>query len=108
MVILTIVLCIAVLIVMIGFLHINAFLSFLGVSLLAGILLGLPSDKIFFAFQKGIGDTIGSLVTIICLGAMLGKLIAESGAAQKIASTLANLFGVKYLQWALLCTGFIV
>ncbi len=54
------------------------------------------------------GDTIGTLITIVVLGAMLGKLIAESGAAQQIASVLAKAFGVKYIQWALLITGFIV
>jgi Gnt-I system high-affinity gluconate transporter len=60
------------------------------------------------AIQKGMGDTIGTLVTIVVLGAMLGKLIAESGAAQQIAFVLAKAFGVKYIQWALLITGFIV
>ncbi len=54
------------------------------------------------------GDTIGTLITIVVLGAMLGKLIAESGAAQQIASVLAKAFGVKNIQWALLITGFIV
>jgi Gnt-I system high-affinity gluconate transporter len=39
---------------------------------------------------------------------MLGKLVADSGAAQKIAEVLVNLFGVKYIQWALVVVGFIV
>jgi Gnt-I system high-affinity gluconate transporter len=54
------------------------------------------------------GDTLGSLVSIICLGAMLGKLVAESGAAQKIAAVLMQAFGVRYMQWALMITGFII
>ncbi len=58
--------------------------------------------------QKGIGDTLGSLVIIIALGAMLGKLVAESGAAQKIAAVMMNAFGIKYVQWALVVTGFII
>lgn len=58
--------------------------------------------------QKGIGDTLGSLVIIIVLGAMLGKLVAESGAAQKIAAVMMNSFGRKYVQWALVVTGFII
>jgi len=41
-------------------------------------------------------------------GAMLGKLAAESGAAQQIASSLMKLFGPKYIQWALMITGFII
>ncbi|HXB91941.1 MAG TPA: gluconate:H+ symporter, partial [Puia sp.] len=45
---------------------------------------------------------------VIVLGAMLGKLVAESGAAQRIATSLMNVFGTKYIQWALMITGFIV
>ena len=58
--------------------------------------------------QKGIGDTLGSLVIILVVGAMLGKLVAESGAAQKIAAVMMNSFGRKYVQWALVVTGFII
>jgi Gnt-I system high-affinity gluconate transporter len=47
-------------------------------------------------------------VIIIALGAMLGKLVAESGAAQKIAAVMMNAFGRKYVQWALVVTGFII
>src|SRR4029078_1786739 len=51
---------------------------------------------------------LGSLVIIIALGAMLGKLVADSGAAQKIASVMMEAFGEKYIQWALVGTGFII
>lgn len=51
---------------------------------------------------------LGSLVIIIVLGAMLGKLVAESGAAQKIANTLVKTFGTKHITWAMMLTGFIV
>ena len=60
------------------------------------------------AVEHGIGDTLSSLVIIISLGAMLGKMVAESGAAQKIAAVLMQIFGRKYLQWALMITGFII
>ena len=100
--------CIAILILLITWGKLNAFLAFLVVSVLAGILLKLPAEKIMTAVQHGIGDTLGSLVSIICLGAMLGKLVAESGAAQKIAMVLMNAFGARYLQWALMITGFII
>lgn len=78
------------------------------VAIFAGLLLGMPATTLVTAIQKGMGDTIGTLVTIVVLGAMLGKLIAESGAAQRIAFVLAKAFGLKYIQWALLITGFIV
>lgn len=101
-------LCIAGLILMITLGKVNPFLAFLVVSIAAGLLLGIPFNKIIISVQKGIGDTLGSLVIIIALGAMLGKLVADSGAAQKIASVMMKAFGTKYIQWALVATGFIV
>jgi Gnt-I system high-affinity gluconate transporter len=106
--ILIVVLCIALLIILISQLKLNAFLSFLIISILAGFLLGLDSLKVTGAIQKGIGDMLGGLVIVIVGGAMLGKLVADSGAAQQIASGMMKLFGEKYIQWALMFTGFII
>ena len=108
MTILIVLLCIIVLVLLITWGKIDAFLSFLVVAIAAGLLLGVPFNKIVQSVQKGIGDILGSLVIVICLGAMLGKLVAESGAAQRITSTLRKAFGEKNIQWALMTTGFIV
>ena len=108
MTILTVLLCIILLIVMISVFKINAFLSFLVVSIVAGMSLGLPLTKIAGAVEKGMGDVLGSLVIIITTGAMLGKLVAESGAAQKIAEVMMSTFGKKHIQWAMVITGFII
>jgi Gnt-I system high-affinity gluconate transporter len=54
------------------------------------------------------GDLLGTLIIIIGLGAMLGKLVAESGAAEKIAAGLIRFSGEKNLVWALLLTAFII
>jgi Gnt-I system high-affinity gluconate transporter len=108
MTLITIVLCILSLVILISWGKINAFLAFLLVSIATGLLLGIPLQTITGSVQKGIGDTLGSLVIVISLGAMLGKLVAESGAAQQIASTMMGIFGLKYIQWALMATGFIV
>ena len=86
----------------------NAFISFIIVSLLVGIAMGMEFDAVVQAIQNGIGDTLGFLVLILGLGAMLGKLIAESGAAQRISSKLVARFGTRYVQWAVMLTGFIV
>jgi Gnt-I system high-affinity gluconate transporter len=108
MTIFIIILCILALVLLITWGKINAFLAFLIVSIATGLLLGIPLNKITGAVQKGIGDTLGSLVIVIALGAMLGKLVAESGAAQKITQVLLNAFGIRHMQWALMITGFIV
>jgi Gnt-I system high-affinity gluconate transporter len=101
-------LCIAILVLLITYFKINAFLAFLIVSILAGFLLGIEPTKIIGSVQKGLGDMLGSLIIVVVAGAMLGKLTAESGAAQRIASGMMKLFGATYIQWALLVTGFII
>jgi Gnt-I system high-affinity gluconate transporter len=100
--------CILLLVLLITWGKCNPFLAFLIVSILTGLLMGIPLGSITKSVQKGLGDTLGSLVIIICVGAMIGKLVADSGAAQKIATVLMRLFGEKYLQWALMVTGFII
>ncbi|MFA6085344.1 gluconate:H+ symporter [Mucilaginibacter sp.] len=105
---LVILFCIVLLILLVSWAKINPFLAFLIVSIAAGLCLGIPLDKITASVQKGLGDTLGSLAVIICLGAMLGKLVATSGAAQKIAGVLVNAFGIKYIQLALVAAAFIV
>lgn len=100
--------CILLLVLLITWGKTNAFLAFLVVSLLAGWLLGIPVDRLAQAVEKGMGDTLGALAGVIIMGAMLGKLVAESGAAQQIASSLMSVFGTKYIQWALMVTGFVI
>ena len=99
---------IILLILLISYFKINAFLSFLIVSIGAGLLLGVNPAQIGSTIQKGIGDMLGSLVIVIIAGSMLGKLVAETGAAQKIASGMMHIFGEKYLQLALTITGFVI
>ncbi|MFI5156717.1 MAG: gluconate:H+ symporter [Chitinophagales bacterium] len=108
MTIFIVVFCIVILVLLITWAKLNAFLALLLVSILAGLLLGIPLSGIVQSLQKGIGDTLGSLVIIIAIGAMLGKLVAESGAAQKISSVMMKIFGEKYIRWGMMVTGFIV
>src|SRR5579864_6245946 len=86
----------------------NAFLSFLLVSMGIGLANGMTIDSVNHAVQKGMGDLLGSLVVILVIGAMIGKLIADYGAAQRIVSAFMQWFGKKYLVWALVLTAFIV
>ncbi|MDB5086131.1 MAG: gluconate transporter [Mucilaginibacter sp.] len=108
MILLTILFCIVLLVILVSWAKVNPFVAFLIVSITAGLLLGIPLENITKSVQKGLGDTLGTITIIICLGAMTGKLVATSGAAQKIAEVLVNLFGVRYIQWALVVVGFIV
>ena len=86
----------------------NAFIAFIIVSIFVGVGLGMRILDVVQSIQNGIGNTLGGLVLILGLGAMLGKLVADSGAAQKITTKMVAAFGVKNIQWAVVLTGFIV
>ena len=86
----------------------NSFLSFVIVALTVGIAEGMSLDNTIVSIENGIGSTMGFLVLILGFGSMLGKLVAESGAAQRITSRLIKAFGIKHIQLALMLTGFIV
>ncbi len=87
---------------------VNAFISFTLVCIYVGLLMGMPVETIVEAIKKGMGDTLGLLVLILGFGSMLGKIVADSGAAQKITQTLVDTFGIKKIHWALMLTGLIV
>jgi gluconate transporter len=99
---------IVLLVLLISWGKVQPFLAFLVASSVAGVLLGLPAEKVPGVLEKGIGNLLGGLLGIVCIGAMFGKLVANSGAAQKIAMVLMRLFGEKHLTWALMFTGFLV
>ena len=103
-----IVFAILLLVLLITWAKFNPFLAFLIISIAAGIALGIPVTDITRSVKKGIGDMLGELVIIICVGAMLGKMVAESGAAQKISNVMMKIFGRKYFAWAMMITGFVV
>ena len=86
----------------------NAFISFVIVSLVVGVAEGMEFLKVLTAIEVGIGKTLGSLIMILGFGAMLGKLVADSGAAQRITTKLVDKFGKRNIQWAVVLTGFIV
>ncbi|MBL7876624.1 MAG: gluconate transporter [Cyclobacteriaceae bacterium] len=105
---LIVVVSILFLVLLISYFKVNAFLSFLIISILCGLFLGIDPANIESTIHKGMGDMLGSLVIVILAGSMLGKLVAETGAAQKIATSLMSIFGQSYLQLALMITGFVI
>lgn len=105
------VLCLAailLLVLLIIWVKLDAFISFILVSVLLGVASGMSTNQLSEALENGIGNMLGSLIIILGFGAMLGKLVAESGAAQQITDSLIHLFGEKYLAWAMSLAGLIV
>ena len=99
---------IAFLILLIVWIKLDTFISFVIVSIALGLASGLDIRHIIDAIQKGIGNIMGSLVIILGFGAMLGKLIADSGAAQQITQSLVKISGIRRIQWAMALSGFLV
>ena len=108
MTLLIVIASLGLLVLLITYWKVNSFISFLLVSIFAGVCFGLPLPDIAKSIQKGLGDTLGSLVIILVLGAMLGKLVAASGAAKQISGTLIDLFGLSNITWGLMLTGFVI
>ena len=91
-----------------GGFSIHPFIGFLLVSVLLGLFLGLSPVAIVAAIEKGIGDLMASLLILLVLGAMFGKIVAETGAAQRIASVMLQVAGPKNIQWAMAGIGFVI
>lgn len=103
-----VVLGIVALLLLIMGLKLNTFISLIIVSFGVAIALGMPLETIVKTIEAGLGGTLGHLALIFGLGAMLGRLIADSGGAQRIAMTLVNKFGEKNIQWAVVAASFII
>lgn len=86
----------------------HAFVALLLVSLIVGILAGMPLNEVVTSIQNGMGGTLGFVAVVVGLGAMFGQMLEVSGGAERLAQTLVKKFGEDKSQWALGITGFLV
>ena len=86
----------------------NPFLSLLLVSLALAVATGMPLETIVASFETGTGNTLGHIAIVVGLGTMLGKMMAESGASDRIAETLIHLFGERHVPWSMMCAALVV
>ncbi len=96
------------LIVLIARFKLHPFVALIAVSLGLGTAAGMPFVSVVKAFQDGVGGVLGFIAIVVALGTMLGKMMAESGGATRIATTLISLFGEKRVHWAIMFVAFIV
>ena len=99
---------IAILLALITWAKLNPLLALLVTAFCAGVLNGMSADAALKSILKGFGDTLGSLALMILFGAMLGKLIEESGAAHTITGALIAAMGRNRIQWAVLIVAFLI
>ncbi len=102
------VIAVAALIVLIARYKLHPFIALISVSLALGVAAGMPPGAAVKAFQDGVGSTLGFIAIVVGLGTMLGKMMAESGAATRIATTLIGRFGEQRIHWAIMFVAFIV
>jgi GntP family gluconate:H+ symporter len=96
------------LILLIAVFKLNPFISLLVSSLSLAVVAGMPLSTVVHSFEAGVGGTLGHIAIVVALGTMLGKMMAESGAANQIAYTLIRLFGEKRIHWAMVVIGLVV
>lgn len=95
------VVAIAVIVVLITKVKLHPFLSLVLGSLVLGLAAGMPVDKLIKSFSNGVGSTVASVGILIALGAMLGKLLADSGGADQIVDTVLGKARGAALPWAM-------
>ncbi|WP_339234355.1 gluconate:H+ symporter [Oceanobacillus sp. FSL W7-1281] len=86
----------------------NGFIALILVAILVGLLEGMPLNTVMESISDGIGGQLNDLILILGFGAMLGKVMADSGAAQRISNTLIGKLGIKRVQVAMLIVSFIL
>jgi GntP family gluconate:H+ symporter len=99
---------VAIVVGLIVALKMHAFLALTIGSLFMGLASGFGLDKSVASFIKGFGGTLGSVGLVLALGTMLGKLLAESGGASQIASTVLGRTGARGVPWAMALIAMIV
>jgi gluconate:H+ symporter, GntP family len=96
------------LIVLIAVVKLNPVITLLVTALSLAVVAGMPMTSVIHSFEMGVGGVLGHIAIIVALGTMLGKMMAESGASDRIAYTLIRAFGEKNVPWAMLAIALIV
>src|SRR6188472_2791797 len=101
-------LSVTVVVLLIVWVRMPAFLALAAGSLIVGLAARMPLADIPRAFQAGVGDTLGFVAMVIGLGTVMGKLLAESGGAGVVSAAVIRAMGVRRLDWAMMLSGFVI
>lgn len=102
------VIAIALMIYAISKLKIHPFLSIMAISLIFGIIAGIPLADLPNVIGTGFSNTFKSIGIVIIFGALIGTLLEKTGAALKMADVVVRLVGKKRPELAMLLMGWIV
>jgi len=98
----------AVIIALITWLKVNPFVALTIGSIAVGLATGLEPAKAVTSYTNGFGSTMGSVGVLIGLGAIFGKLLADSGGADQIVDTLVGRSSPRTLPWTMALVGAII
>ncbi|MGZ4551002.1 MAG: GntP family permease [Blastococcus sp.] len=99
---------IAVIVVLITRFKVHPFLSLTIGSLVTGAVAGMKMADTVTSFSTGVGATVASVGLLIALGAMFGRLLADSGGADQIVDTIVGRAGARTLPWAMALVGALI
>jgi len=99
---------IAILLILVLYFRIQAFLSLLIASIVVGLLAGLNGVQVIETVQKGMAGTLGFVATVVGLGAILGAILEHSGGTKAIVNFMITKFGINRAPSALAISGFII
>ncbi|MGL6018228.1 MAG: GntP family transporter [Gibbsiella quercinecans] len=99
---------VALLLLMVIKARIQPFVALLLVSLLVALASGIPTGEVMKVMTAGMGGVLGSVTIIIGLGAMLGRMIEQSGGAESLAQRFSQVMGPKHTVAALTIAAFIL
>ncbi|WP_030758609.1 gluconate:H+ symporter [Streptomyces griseus] len=92
---------IAVIVLLITKFKLHAFLALTIGSLALGAFAGAPLADTIKSFSTGLGNTVAGVGVLIALGAILGKLLADSGGADQIVDTILARASKRSMPWAM-------
>jgi GntP family gluconate:H+ symporter len=99
---------IAVIVLLITRFKIHPFLGLTIGSLVVGAIAGRPMADTAASFSTGVGSTVAGVGLLIALGAMFGRLLADSGAADQIVDTIVGRASARALPWAMALVGALI
>jgi gluconate:H+ symporter, GntP family len=99
---------IAVLVLLIVRFKLHPFLALTLGSLTVGGVAGVAMSDVLDSYTKGFGSTAAGVGILIALGAMFGKLLADSGGADEIVDTIIGRSSERTLPWAMAGVGAII
>ncbi|MET0222182.1 MAG: SLC13 family permease, partial [Tardiphaga sp.] len=88
--------------------RLHPLLALIIASVAVGFLAGMPGDKLVKSIEDGAGRTLGAVGLVVALGAMLGKILADTGVTDGIANTILNRTSTRMLPWVMTVVAFVI